>query len=204
MASTGDGSSEEHEYVTWLVRGMFPKDRRKRRRSRTPGRTTEPGDGLVIAETEAERRATAVATLLLAQVRERRGSVEDLDALLAMASRALDTFPESSRAGIIEETVAVLDWLADHLIRPGKGPARDAADWGDVHYDAEPHLERLQQAIDAGEDLAIEYFSFHRGEWSTRRVSPQRIDGAFLVGWCHMRDAERRFRVTRIRSISEP
>lgn len=160
----------------------------------------------MVAETPAERRAAAVAALVLAQVAERGGTPIDRRALLTIAERALHTFDKADRAAVFDEMVSVLDWLADHLRRKeddGRGgdfsmpPDRR----GDVDFDPGPVLSRLHEAIDAAEDVVLDYFSFHRKAWSERRVTPKRIIGEFLVADCHMRGDERRFRVTRIRGI---
>lgn len=71
----------------------------------------------------------------------------------------------------------------------------------DVDFDPAPVITALNTAIELGEDVVIDYFSFHRKAWSERRVTPQTILGDFLKGHCHLRETERRFRLTRIRKI---
>lgn len=65
-------------------------------------------------------------------------------------------------------------------------------------------LQRLQEAVAAGEQLELEYYSFARDEMTTRVVDPARVFHAFgewyLAGYCHQAGADRLFRVDRIRA----
>ena len=72
----------------------------------------------------------------------------------------------------------------------------------DVDFDPAPVITALNTAIELGEDVVIDYFSFHRKAWSERRVTPQLIAGDFLTAHCHMREDDRRFRLTRIRKVT--
>jgi proteasome accessory factor C len=75
-----------------------------------------------------------------------------------------------------------------------------AVDVGDTD-----HLARLQEAVAAGERVEIDYYSFARDQMTTRVVDPWRVSHAFgawyLAGYCHLADAERLFRVDRVRSV---
>ena len=163
--------------------------------------------GQVVAQSPEQRRSVAVAALMMAQVAEQGGTSLSRDDLLEVAERALESFEKEDRAAIFEEMVAVLDWLADNLRRKDKARAGDPPAHrgrGDVDFDPGPLLARLEEAIQANEDVVLDYFSFHRKAWNQRRVTPRRIDGEFLVADCHLRGDERRFRVTRIRKIAPP
>lgn len=63
-------------------------------------------------------------------------------------------------------------------------------------------LPRLQAAITAGHDLTLHYAGASRGNLTTRRVTPFRLEERhgvpYLIAWCHLRQAERVFRVDRI------
>jgi predicted DNA-binding transcriptional regulator YafY len=59
----------------------------------------------------------------------------------------------------------------------------------------------LAAAIDEQSDVRIDYVD-GKGESSTRTITPIRWDGPFLLAWCHMREADRQFRVERIKSVS--
>lgn len=59
----------------------------------------------------------------------------------------------------------------------------------------------LAGAIDEQSDVRIDYVD-GKGEASRRTITPIRWDGPFLLAWCHMREADRQFRVERIKSVS--
>ncbi len=66
---------------------------------------------------------------------------------------------------------------------------------------SEKAVALLAKAIDEQSDVRIDYVD-GKGDSSTRTITPIRWDGPFLLAWCHMREAERQFRVERIKSVS--
>jgi hypothetical protein len=70
---------------------------------------------------------------------------------------------------------------------------------------AGPLLERLEAAIAAGETLTITYYTAGRDHTGRRRITPLRLEWrgetAYCVAHCHLRGAERVFRVDRIQDI---
>ena len=74
-----------------------------------------------------------------------------------------------------------------------------------VDVGASDHLERLQDAAGADERVEIDYFSFARDEMTTRVIDPWRVFHAFgawyVAAWCHRAEAERLFRVDRVRAV---
>ena len=113
-------------------------------------------------------------------------------ALLA-AGRALLSVPGSDPVGPL---ATALDKLDDALDARG----RLAVDVG-----GSDHLEELQDAATASEQVEIDYYSFARDEMTTRIVDPWRVFHAFgawyLAAWCHRATAERLFRVDRVRAV---
>jgi len=113
-------------------------------------------------------------------------------ALLA-AGRALLAVPGSDADGPLATALATLD---DALGAPGSL----AVDVG-----ASDQLERLQDATATDERVEIDYYSFARDEMTTRVIDPWRVFHAFgtwyVAGWCHRADAERLFRVDRVRAV---
>jgi proteasome accessory factor C len=74
-----------------------------------------------------------------------------------------------------------------------------------VDVGASDQLERLQDAAREDERVEIDYYSFARDEMTTRVVDPWRVFHAFgawyLAAWCRRADAERLFRVDRVRAV---
>ena len=112
-------------------------------------------------------------------------------ALLA-AGRALLAVPGSDKAGPLASALEKLERVL------GSGVAVDVGDTA--------NLERLREAVDEGEQLEIDYYSYARDEMTTRVVDPTRLFHAFgewyLAAFCHRADDERLFRVDRIRKIT--
>lgn len=113
-------------------------------------------------------------------------------ALLA-AGRALLSVPGSDEGGPL---ATALDKLEDALDARG----RLAVDVG-----GSDHLEELQDAAAASEQVEIDYYSFARDEMTTRVVDPWRVFHAFgawyLAAWCHRASGERLFRIDRVRAV---
>ena len=113
-------------------------------------------------------------------------------ALLA-AGRALLSVPGSDPHGPLATALDKLDVVLDAGGRLA------------VHVGGSDHLEELQDAVDASEQVEIDYYSFARDEMTTRIVDPWRVFHAFgawyLAAWCHRANAERLFRVDRVRAV---
>jgi proteasome accessory factor C len=113
-------------------------------------------------------------------------------ALLA-AGRALLAVPGSDDSGPLATALAKLD---DALGAPGSL----AVDVG-----ASDQLQRLQDAEADDERVEIDYYSFARDEMTTRAIDPWRVFHAFgawyVAAWCHRAQAERLFRVDRVRAV---
>lgn len=67
-------------------------------------------------------------------------------------------------------------------------------------------LETVRHGIEERETLEIEYYSANRDELSTRRIDPEHVFSAlgnwYVVAWDRTADAERLFRLDRIREIA--
>jgi proteasome accessory factor C len=113
-------------------------------------------------------------------------------ALLA-AGRALLSVPGSDVGGPLATALAKLEDALD-------ARGRLAVDVG-----GSDHLEALQDAAAASEQVEIDYYSFARDEMTTRVVDPWRVFHAFgawyLAAWCHRASAERLFRIDRVRAV---
>lgn len=112
---------------------------------------------------------------------------------LVAAGRALLAVPGADQDGPL---ATALEKLEDALGARG-GVAVDVGDAGE--------LEHLQEAVAARQQLEIDYFSFARDEMTTRIVDPTRVFHAFgewyLAAYCHRAEADRLFRVDRIRAV---
>jgi proteasome accessory factor C len=71
---------------------------------------------------------------------------------------------------------------------------------------SETVLASLRDAVADHRQVEIDYYVYGRDERTRRVVDPHAIFAAegewYLTGWCHLAQAERRFRVDRIRSLT--
>jgi proteasome accessory factor C len=85
------------------------------------------------------------------------------------------------------------DSLGDLQVEVGEAPAGEVG-----------HLETVREAAARRERLEIDYYSGSRDEVTTRRIDPEHVFSAignwYVVAWDHRSDAERLFRVDRIRA----
>ncbi|MER5434042.1 helicase-associated domain-containing protein [Streptomyces sp. NPDC002588] len=61
-------------------------------------------------------------------------------------------------------------------------------------------VRQLAHAIDAGQDITVEYVAAS-GNRTVRTLSGLELDPPHLEAWCHLRDAERVFTLSRIHSV---
>lgn len=113
-------------------------------------------------------------------------------ALLA-AGRALLAVPGADPEGPLASGLAKLeDALGAHKVLDVALPELD-------------HLEELQNATEAHEQVEIDYYSFGRDAEGTREIDPYGVISLrgqwYLKAFCHQANGDRLFRVDRIRSI---
>ena len=89
------------------------------------------------------------------------------------------------------------------------GAASDGADLGiqvKVERDAAGHLEDLNRALREQRRVHLEYLSASRGQLTQRDVDPWGLVTAlghwYLVGWDHLSEDERMFRLDRMKSVT--
>jgi proteasome accessory factor C len=77
----------------------------------------------------------------------------------------------------------------------------------EVHLGAVPEdvLAALRLAVDQHRCVELDYYTYGRDERTRRVVEPWSVFTAegewYLTGWCHLAEAERRFRVDRVRGV---
>ncbi len=118
-------------------------------------------------------------------------------ALLA-AGRSLQSVPGADASGPLARGLAKLAATLGT-----ESSAVVEVDLGEVAGD---DLALLQQAAAEGRSVEIDYYSYGRDAQEVRRVDPWRVQAAqgqwYLEAWCHRSEAERVFRVDRIRSVT--
>lgn len=114
---------------------------------------------------------------------------------LVAASRALLAVPGAEDAGPLATAVEKLEAVVGVS-------GRLAIDVGDA-----THLAAIRGAIERGEQIELDYYSYSRDEMTTRRVDPGRVFHAlgawYLDAYCHRAGGTRLFRVDRVQAVRE-
>jgi len=146
-----------------------------------------------------------VDTLAIARQAYRfpRNGLEELTAYLRL--------PHEQQHRALGDALAVkelLSWFVDDLRRRDVRTLRDLMAVQEGRHPQAVVRDRvppeLEKALQTGEAILIEYLSA-RGEISRRWVLPLRLDERsgirYLVAYCHLRQAERSFRIDRILGV---
>jgi proteasome accessory factor C len=116
---------------------------------------------------------------------------------LYAGGRALAALPEMAEAASLK---GALDKLARALgVREGGGGLM-------VELEAAEHLDTLRRALEDGRQVRFEYYSASKLEVTERTLDPWTLVGVkghwYVVGFDHLREEERIFRVDRFKSAS--
>jgi predicted DNA-binding transcriptional regulator YafY len=74
--------------------------------------------------------------------------------------------------------------------------------WRDRYYSYEKRAQIIARAIREQSDLSMTYWAKSTRKYTDRVVTPVLLEGPYLRAYDHMRNAERTFKVTRIKEIS--
>ncbi len=111
---------------------------------------------------------------------------------LAVAARALLAVPGADGEGDLASALTKLEAVL--------GSSRLA-----VEVDSSPSLKPLQAALEAGEQVEIDYFGAAATQPSTRLVDPYQVvvrEGKwYLDAWCHKAGGLRRFQIDRVQAV---
>jgi hypothetical protein len=144
--------------------------------------------------------AAAVGVWVLERVAEADGTRFPLRDLRRLRERLIEPFDRPQVMALEVEAYEVLRWLVG-LERPPE-QASDTTD-RPIQYDPEATvMDLLRRAIAEGFDVDIQYYTQSRGSLNKRRVSPKFIRAeTYLNGYCHTREDDRVFRISRIAEI---
>lgn len=160
-----------------------------------------------IAPREKARASTlgaggAAYLWLTAKVYQALGDVIDLPAtvpfgLLAHLARVAEPQALAAAEVAIQRTLDVL-----YEVLAGRSPFPV---WTAITLPVEESMAQIKEALTTGQALEIEYYTAGRNVVTQRVVEPHRLEYrgqiAYLVGFCQWAQAERTFRVDRIRAI---
>ena len=147
-----------------------------------------------------------VALLLLGarvlQDLERMGGVlierKVLSELVGKLVRELD---EDSLMEIESEVDEIVEWLDEVEIKTDPAYFRDFGWMEAPRYSTRETKPQVLQALQERRRLIINYYTASTGEMNRRKIDPLSLDGDMLTAYCHLRKAERVFKLNRIESV---
>lgn len=165
----------------------------------------------LLAPTVAASRASVKETIAALRAAGYLPLSEDADGVVQVESpqkHRAAVAPRRSRSAGRTETTPPADpaRIAERLLgqpttteAPVSGTEAVLTEWASGLGRAE--VRQLAHAIDEGTPVRIDYRAASGGHTS-RIVSELKLDPPFLVGWCHLREAERMFTLSRLLSAT--
>ena len=183
-----DHSESDYQYVTRM-------QREGKSRRFTKGK----------AEKRLHVNEEELAVLLLAasvlQDLEQMGGVrverKVLKELVDKLARELD---EDSLVEIESEAEEIVEWLDEVEIETDPAYFRSFGWIEAPRYSTRETKPLVLQALQERRRLIINYYTASTGEMNRRKVDPLSLDGDMLTAYCHLRKAERVFKLNRIES----
>jgi proteasome accessory factor C len=127
-----------------------------------------------------------------------RLTAEQTFALLTSAKALLSVPGADDRSALARGLAKVLHSL---------GEASETAVEIGIDTASDAITEQLRLAVDSKHSVKIDYYSYGRDDTGSRIVDPWTIHSEgglwYLQGWCHASDAERIFRIDRIREVAQ-
>lgn len=194
---SADHSESDYQYVTWEPR------------ENVDGRTLKVGEGdaQVFFEKADERAALLVGALMLQQFREMRGTLVGKRVLDRVIKKLSEDFSKKGLRTIEEESLAIMEWLASGDVDTDESYYDDFWPERSRHpehtYSTTDTVPLIEQAIEEGFDLEMEYYARSRGEFTTRRITVETLEDDMLYAYCHLRKEDRVFKVSRIKCIKK-
>lgn len=145
----------------------------------------------------------ATALILTANLARFSGTALPEPQLIKTRDELMRTLSAKDAVNAEVEAYDILNWLAGALnenLRKSDAPDENIPCCTETTEAA--LIDILQDAIRHKRDITMRYYTGSRGAFSERRISPIEITAEkYLIAFCHVRDEERVFRLTRIVSL---
>jgi predicted DNA-binding transcriptional regulator YafY len=183
-----DHSESDYQYVTRMQR-----EGQSRRFTR--------GEAEKSLHVNEEELAVLLLGANVLQDLERMGGVlverKTLSELVGKLVRELD---EGSLVEIESEAEEIVEWLDDVEIETDPAYFSDFGWMEAPRYSTRETKPLVLQALQERRRLIINYYTASTGEMNRRKIDPLSLDGDMLTAYCHLRQAERVFKLSRIES----
>ncbi len=151
-----------------------------------------------------ELSATATALILASHIARFAGTALSESHLKSAQDKLLQCFTQKDAVKLEVEAYELLQWLAGAFDESWQKQTPVENTSGDQSITSEETLIRIiQLAIAKKRDLDMQYYTGSRGEFSERRITPIEITAEkYLIAFCHLREEERVFRLSRILKLT--
>jgi proteasome accessory factor C len=126
-----------------------------------------------------------------------------INSILEKLSKELD---EKSRDRISEEVEGLVsEAMSFSMPQTSSGESFDFDREFGPNYPYSNTLKLLEEALEKGKDVHMEYYSASRGEFTERKVKPESIERRggvpYLNAYCYLRNDGRVFKLGRIKTV---
>jgi|GEM_PF-2369902 len=113
--------------------------------------------------------------------------------------RLLKSFSQSDTVRIEIEAHALLNWFANAMNQDWQPLVPESQDDAGEAV----RVAMIERAIEEKRDLIMHYYTSSRADFSMRRITPLALEAEkYLIAFCHLRQEERIFRLSRIVRLS--
>jgi predicted DNA-binding transcriptional regulator YafY len=181
-----DHSESDYQYVTRRQRGgksrRFTKDRIEKRL-------------LINAE---ELAVLLLGASVLQDLEHMGGVLVGRKVLSELVGKLIKELDEDSLMEIESETEEIIEWLDEVEFETDPAYFRSFG-WVEApRYSTQETKPLVLQALQERRRLIINYYTASTGEMNRRKIDPLSLDGDLLTAYCHLRKAERVFKLNRI------
>ncbi len=152
---------------------------------------------------DVQTRAVVAMSIILTSHLTRFGATTLSEASLnQVREQIMRTFSAHDAVRIEVEAYDLLNWFAG-VMNESWAMSTSVTSLSSPSQCMQNHVAMIERAITDKRDLEMRYYTGTRGEFSTRRISPIKIEAEkYLIAYCHSRKEERKFRLTRILSLN--
>jgi len=185
---TTDHSESDYQYVT------------RRQREGQSRRFTRGKAGKSLHVNEEELAVLLLGASVLQDLEQMSGVLVGRKVLSDLVGKLAGELDENSLVEIENEAEEILEWLDEVEIETDPSYFRDFGWMEGPRYSTRETKPLILQALQERRRLIINYYTASTGEMNRRKVDPLSLDGDMLTAYCHLRKAERVFKLNRIES----
>ena len=149
---------------------------------------------------EEELAVLLLGASVLQDLEQMSGVLVGRKVLSDLVGKLAGELDENSLVEIENEAEEILEWLDEVEIETDPSYFRDFGWMEGPRYSTRETKPLILQALQERRRLIINYYTASTGEMNRRKVDPLSLDGDMLTAYCHLRKAERVFKLNRIES----